>query len=405
MIDVVNIRQQFPILSRQINGKPLVYFDNGATTQKPQCVIDRLSDYYKYENSNVHRGIHWLSEEASIAFEQARSSVQSFINAAHQQEIIFTKGTTESINLLAYAFGEAYVLPGDEIIVSEMEHHANIVPWQLMCDRRQAKLRVVKIDDEGVLDMAHFQQLLSVRTKMVSIAHISNVLGTVNPVDSIVALAHKVGAAVHIDGAQAIAHTPLDVQSLGVDFYSFSGHKMYSPMGIGVLYGKQKYLNVMPPYQSGGEMIQEVSFERTTFNELPFKFEAGTPNVAGALGLEAAILFMQSLGLDNIQTYEHQLLTYATQKLQLIEGLSIIGNAPQKSGLVSFLLKGAHPSDVATILDQLGVALRSGHHCAQPLMQRLAIPGTVRASFAIYNTYEEIDTLVAALKKARQMLL
>ncbi len=404
-MQTTNIRSQFPVLDQKIHGnKTLVYLDNGATTQKPRSVIKRVQDYYSYENSNVHRGIHALSEEASMAFENARAKVQDFIKAAHYQEVIFTKGTTESINLLSHSFGEAFIKEGDEIVVSEMEHHANIVPWQLLCQRKKARLKVVRIDDKGVLDMAHYQSLLNPRTKMVSIAHISNVLGTVNPVQEIIDLAHKAGALVHIDGAQAVAHMPLDVQALDVDFYSFSGHKMYAPMGIGILYGKSEYLNAMPPYQSGGEMIQEVRFDHTTFNELPFKFEAGTPNVGGALGLASAIDFIQDTGIAKIQDYEHSLLHYATQQLSTIDGLRIIGQSPNKSGLVSFVLEGIHPSDAATLLDQMGIAVRSGHHCAQPLIHKLGLQGTIRASFAVYNTTEEIDVLKNAILKVQQML-
>lgn len=398
------IRAHFPILQEKVHGKPLVYLDNGATTQKPQLVIERISQYYQHENSNVHRGIHALSQEASIAFENARASIQHFIHAAHYQEVLFTKGTTESINLLAHSFGEAYVQAGDEIIVSEMEHHANIVPWQLLCQRKKAILKVIQIDEQGRLNMAHYKQLLSPRTKLVSVAHISNVLGSINPIEDIIALAHQAGAAVHIDGAQAVAHTPLNMQALDVDFYSFSGHKMYAPMGIGILYGKQSYLQEMPPYQSGGEMIQNVSFEQTTFNELPFKFEAGTPNVSGALGLEAAIHFIQAIGLEKIAEIEHRLLSYATQKLQNIPGLRIIGQSPNKSGVLSFVLEGIHPSDAATIIDQMGVAVRSGNHCAQPLIDKYGLNGTIRASFAMYNSTEEVDRLYEAIIKAQQML-
>ena len=402
-MDLQHIRQQFPILSRTVNNKPLVYLDNGATTQKPQMVIDAISTYYEHTNSNVHRGVHKLSQLATDAFESARNSVRAFINAVNTKEIIITKGTTESINLLANSFGEAFINQGDEIIVSEMEHHANIVPWQILCERKKAVLKVIPVKETGELEMEAFKSLLSDKTKLVSIAHISNTLGTINPIQEIIKLAHQTGAMVHIDGAQAVAHTPLDVQALEVDFYSFSAHKMYGPMGVGVFYGKEELLNQMPPYQFGGEMISQVTFEKTTFNELPYKFEAGTPNVGGMIGLEAAIQFINETGLRDIQKAEEELLYYATQKLNQIKGFRMIGTAANKASVISFLLDGIHPFDAGTIIDQLGVAVRTGNHCAQPIMDKMGIPGTIRASISIYNTKEDIDVLVAAILKTQEM--
>ncbi len=404
-MDIQNIRNQFPILSRKVNNKPLIYLDNSATTQKPQSVIDAVSNYYTQINSNVHRGVHQLSQLATDAFEEARKSVQEFINAKEHHEVIITKGTTESINMLAWSFGEAFIKEGDEILVSEMEHHANIVPWQMLCERKKAKLKVIAVDENGVLKMQEFANLLNSNTKIVSIAHISNTLGTINPIKEIIDKAHKLGALVHIDGAQAVAHTALDMQELDVDFYSFSAHKMYGPMGIGIFYGKEQLLNKMPPYQYGGEMIDQVSFTKTTFNELPYKFEAGTPNVGGMLGLQAAIKFLSDIGLDQIKTYEDELLNYATLELQKIEGFRMIGNSPHKASVLSFLLDEIHPFDAGTILDQLGIAVRTGNHCAQPIMDKMGIPGTIRASLAIYNTTEEIDVLILGIKKTQQMFL
>jgi len=402
-MDLQHIRQQFPILSRTVNNKPLVYLDNGATTQKPQMVIDAISTYYEHTNSNVHRGVHKLSQLATDAFEGARNSIRAFINAANTKEIIITKGTTESINLLANSFGEAFINQGDEIVISEMEHHANIVPWQILCERKKAVLKVIPVKETGELEMEAFKPLLSDKTKLVSIAHISNTLGTINPIEDIIAMAHNIGAMVHIDGAQAVAHTPLDVQALEVDFYSFSAHKMYGPMGVGVFYGKEELLNQMPPYQFGGEMISQVTFEKTTFNELPYKFEAGTPNVGGMIGLEAAIQFINGTGLRDIQKAEEELLYYATQKLNQIKGFRMIGTAENKASVISFLLDGIHPFDAGTIIDQLGVAVRTGNHCAQPIMDKMGIPGTIRASISIYNTKEDIDVLVAAILKTQEM--
>lgn len=402
-MDIQNIRSQFPILSREVHKKPLVYLDNGATTQKPQVVIDAISEYYTHMNSNVHRGVHHLSQISTDAFENARKTIQKFINAPSLREVIITKGTTESINMLAWSFGEAYIEEGDEIIVSEMEHHANIVPWQILCDRKKAILKVIPVDEKGDLELDVFEKLLTEKTKLVSIAHVSNTLGTINPIEYIIKKAHAKGAKVHIDGAQAIAHCQVDVQKLDVDFYSFSAHKMYGPMGVGVFYGKESYLKEMPPYQSGGEMILNVSFEKTTFNELPYKFEAGTPNVGGVLGLEAAIQFLSSVDAEDLRKTEDELLSYATEKLSAIKGLRIVGNSSHKASVISFLLEGIHPFDAGTILDHLGVAVRTGNHCAQPIMDKFGIPGTIRASLAIYNTKNDVDVLVSAILKTKEM--
>lgn len=402
-MDLQEIRSQFPILSRKVHNKPLVYLDNGATTQKPQKVIDAISDYYMNVNSNVHRGVHHLSQLATDAFEKSRITVQEFVGASSIKEVIITKGTTESINLLAFSFGEAFIHEEDEIIISEMEHHANIVPWQLLCERKKARLQIIPVDENGDLRMDVFDSLLSKKTKLVSIAHISNALGTVNPVEEIIEKAHAMGAKVHIDGAQAVAHTPLHLKDLDVDFYSFSGHKMYAPMGIGIFFGKAALLEQMPPYQSGGEMIDQVSFEKTTFNELPYKFEAGTPNVDGMLGLEAAIQFLQSIGMERVKEIEDQLHQYATEKLLAIPGLKIIGTAKKKASVISFLLDQIHPFDAGTIIDQMGVAVRTGNHCAQPIMDKIGIQGTIRASISIYNNKEDIDRLVEAIERTQLM--
>lgn len=403
--DVEAIRNDFPILSRTVNGRPLVYLDNGATTQKPRPVIDGIVNYYTELNSNVHRGVHHLSQLATDAFEVTRRKLKPFINAGHEHEIILTKGTTESINLVANCYGNAFVNAGDEIIISAMEHHSNIVPWQMLCEARGALLRVVPISDAGELDMEAFQNMLNPRTKMVAITYVSNALGTINPVKDIIAHAHAVGAPVLLDAAQAVQHLGIDVQALDVDFLAFSGHKMYGPTGIGVLYGKEKWLNAMPPYQGGGEMIKEVTFAGTTYNELPFKYEAGTPNIEAGICLTHAIDYLNALGLDQIAEYEHQLLIYATERLQELPGLRIIGTAKEKSSVISFLLEGVHPYDVGVILDKLGIAVRTGHHCTQPLMDRFGIPGTVRASIGLYNTKAEIDTLVEGVEKAAAMLI
>ncbi|MDF1675955.1 MAG: cysteine desulfurase [Vicingaceae bacterium] len=399
------IRKDFPILHRQVNGKPLVYFDNGATSQKPQQVIDVINRYYQHENSNIHRGIHTLSQEATDAYEKARTMVQQFINAKHNHEVIFTSGTTGSINLVASSFGKKHLQAGDEIIISTMEHHSNIVPWQMICEEKGAILKVIPISDEGELLMEEFEKLLSSKTKLVSITHVSNTLGTINPVKEIIKLAKKAGAFVLIDGAQAVPHTKVDVQALDCDFYAFSAHKMFGPTGVGILYGKEIILNELPPYQGGGDMIKTVTFEKTTYNELPHKFEAGTPNIVGGLGLAAAIDYMNNIGLTNIEAYEHELLSYATEKIKQIEGIRIIGEAANKASVLSFLVDGTHPSDIGMIIDKLGIAIRTGHHCTEPLMNRFDIPGTARASFAFYNTKEEIDTFILALERALKMLL
>ena len=403
--DVDHIRQDFPILTRTVNNKPLVYLDNGATTQKPKQVIDAIVEYYTQLNSNVHRGVHHLSQLATDAFEVTRRKLQPFLNAAHEYEIILTKGTTESINLVAACYGRAFVEAGDEIIISAMEHHSNIVPWQMCCEERGATLRVIPINDAGELDMDAYRSMLSDRTKMVAITYVSNALGTVNPVQDIIDLAHAAGAPVLLDAAQAIQHLSVDVQALDVDFLAFSGHKMYGPTGVGVLYGKEKWLNAMPPYQGGGEMIKEVTFEKTTYNELPFKYEAGTPNIEAVICLTHAIDYINSVGLDQVARHEQELLQYATQRLLEVPGLRMIGTAREKSSVLSFLLDGAHPYDVGFILDKLGIAVRTGHHCTQPLMDRFGIPGTVRASIAMYNTKGDIDALVAGVERSAAMLL
>jgi cysteine desulfurase / selenocysteine lyase len=403
--DIHNIRDQFPVLQRQIYGKPYVYLDNAATTQKPLSVINRLKDYYESENSNIHRGVHFLSQEATTAFEQTRQDVATFLNATGTSEIIFTKGTTESINLVASSYGNSFLGEDDEILITWMEHHSNIVPWQLLCSRTGAKLKVCPITRSGEIIMEIFEQLLSERTKLVAVTHISNALGTINPVKEIIAKAHEAGAVALIDGAQAVSHMKVDVQELDCDFYCFSGHKMYGPMGIGVLYGKEALLEKMPPYQGGGEMISTVTFEETTFNQLPFKFEAGTPNVSAVLGLGAALRFMNDLGFDEISQHEDDLLAYGVEKLSQIEGMKFYGEAPRKAGVISFNLEGIHPYDAGTLMDKFGVAVRTGHLCTQPLVDFYEIPGFIRASFAVYNSRQEIDMLANAIKKSRAMLL
>ena len=405
ILDIELIRSEFPILSRQVNGHPLVYFDNGATSQKPQTVISAISKYYSYENSNIHRGIHTLSQEATTAYEEARTTVQQFINAKHSHEVIFTSGTTGSINLIASSFGKKHLKEGDEIIISTMEHHSNIVPWQMICEEKGAILKVVPINDKGEFLMDEFENLLSNKTKLVAVTHISNTLGTINPVKEIIAKAHQKGALVLIDGAQAVPHTKVDVQELDCDFYAFSGHKMPGPTGVGILYGKEDLLNNLPPYQGGGDMIKTVTFEKTTYNELPHKFEAGTPNIVGGIGLAAAINYMNKIGIDKIEAYEYELLAYVTEQIKQIEGVRIIGEAENKASVLSFVVEGTHPSDIGMIIDKLGVAIRTGHHCTEPLMNRFDIPGTARASFAFYNTFEEIDIFINALKRAVKMLL
>lgn len=401
--DINKVRNDFPILSKEIEGKPLIYFDNGATTQKPYQVLDRISDYYRSENSNVHRGNHYLSNEATEAFENTRKYIADFINANCSKEIIFTKGTTESINLVASSF-EGQLTSGDEIIITEMEHHSNIVPWQQLCIKKECELRIAKVDQYGILDIDDFAELINRKTKLVAVTHISNVLGTINPVKEIVQIAHNNDIPVLIDGAQAIAHLAVDVKDIDCDFYAFSAHKAYGPMGTGVLYGKEEWLNRLSPYQYGGEMIESVSFTVTTFNELPYKFEAGTPNVAGVLGMESALRYISELGIKNIQTHEDKLLEYATNQISEIDGLRIIGNADIKTSVLSLNVEGVHPYDLGTLLDQVGIAVRTGNHCAQPLMDKYLLPGTLRASLGVYNSVEEIDTFVSYLKKVIQML-
>ena len=398
-------REDFPILEQQVYKKPLVYLDNAATTQKPQVVIDAMKRYYETINSNIHRGVHCLSQQATEEFEIARRCVQQFINAAHDYEVIFTRGATESINLVASCFGRTFIGEGDEITISAMEHHSKLMPWQFLCEERGAKLKVLPFDDDGVLCLDQLESLITPRTKIVAVTHVSNTLGTCNPVAEIIRIAHAHSVPVMLDGAQAVAHQPVDVQALDCDFYCFSGHKMYGPMGIGVMYGKEAWLNQMKPYQGGGEMISTVTFEKTTYNELPFKFEAGTPAVGDAIGLRTAIEYMQQIGIQNIARHEEELLQYATEKLQQINGLRIYGRAPHKAAVISFLIGNLHPYDVGVLLDHQGVAVRTGHHCTQPIMDRFGIPGTVRASFALYNTREEVDALVAAVERATNMLM
>lgn len=397
-MDIQKIRSQFPILEEKIHGKPLVYFDNGATTQKPLSVIKRIDDYYSKENANIHRGVHTLSQEATTAYEEARNTIQKNIGAQHNYEIIFTKGTTDGINLVAFSFGEL-LEAGDEIIISAMEHHSNIVPWQMMCERKNCKLRIIPMNEKGELELSKYDDLLSEKTKLVAVTHISNSLGTVNDVEKIIEKAHAFGAKVLIDGAQSIQHIKVDVQALDCDFYVFSGHKLFGPTGIGVLYGKEALLNEMPPYQGGGDMIKEVTLEKTTYNELPHKFEAGTPNIAGGIGLGTAFEFINSLNMDEVVAHEQELLNYATQELSKIEGIKFYGEAEHKTSVISFLIEGLHPYDVGTLLDKMGIAVRTGHHCTQPIMDQFCIPGTIRASFALYNTIEEVDVFIKALKR------
>ncbi|ASP40192.1 cysteine desulfurase CsdA [Bacterioplanes sanyensis] len=405
MSDLIQrLRADFPALHQEINGKPLVYLDNGATTQKPQVVIDAISDYYRHDNSNVHRGAHTLSDRATHAFEQARKTVQQFINAAKPEEIIWTRGTTESINLVAHSFGDS-LQAGDQILISAMEHHANIVPWQMLAQRKGAELKVIPVNERGELDYPAFVELLNDRVKLVSIVHVSNALGTINPVEDMIAKAHAVGAKVLLDGAQSTAHWDIDVQALDVDFFAFSGHKLFGPTGIGVLYGKEALLEAMPPYQTGGEMIEHVSFEQTTFNQLPFKFEPGTPNIAGVIGLAAAVDYLQGLDRDALLAHEHQLLQRARTLAADMAELRLIGDAEHKASIFGFVLNGAHPADVGTLLDQQGIAVRTGHHCAMPIMEQFGVPGSVRASFSFYNTVDEVDALFAGLEKAKLFLL
>ncbi len=405
ILDIQKIRADFPILNREINGKPLVYFDNGATAQKPQQVIDIINNYYQLENANIHRGIHTLSQEATDAYEKARVTIQHFINAKHEHEVIFTSGTTASINLIASSFAKKHLKAGDEIIISTMEHHSNIVPWQMVCEEYSTILKVVPINDKGEFLFDEYEKMLSDKTKMVAVTHVSNTLGSINPVKEIIEKAKEYNAFTLIDGAQAVPHKKVDVQDLDCDFYAFSAHKMFGPTGVGILYGKEAFLNELPPYQGGGDMIKTVTFEKTTYNELPHKFEAGTPNIVGGIALAAAIDYMNSVGIENIATHEADLLAYATEKIKEIEGLRIIGEAENKASVLSFVVNGTHPTDIGMILDKLGIAIRTGHHCTEPLMNRFKIPGTARASFAFYNTKQEIDVFIEALKRAVKMLL
>ncbi|HRZ98823.1 MAG TPA: cysteine desulfurase [Paludibacter sp.] len=401
---IEEIRLDFPILEEKIYNKPLIYFDNGATTQKPRCVVEQIDYAYYHLNANIHRGVHFLSQKATEAHETARTKVAAFLGASKREEIIFTRGTTEAINLVAFSYGEAFCKAGDEIIISVMEHHSNIVPWQMLCERKGVKLRVIPMNENGELELDELKKLMNERTRIISVTHVSNVLGTINPVKEIIRLAHEKEIPVLIDGAQAVPHIPVNVQELDADFYVFSGHKIYAPTGIGVLYGKEKWLNAIPPYQGGGEMIQTVTFEKTTYNELPFKFEAGTPDYVGSTALARALEYVESIGMLEIAEYEHELTAYATERLKEIEGIRFFGTAKEKSAVISFLVNNIHPYDMGMLLDKLGIAVRTGHHCAQPLTDSLGIPGTVRASFAFYNTKEEIDKFIEALKRVVMML-
>ena len=403
LFNVEEIRAQFPILQRKVNGKNLVYFDNGATAQKPQLVIDSITKYYSYENANIHRGVHLLSQEATDAYENTRNTIQSYIHAAESCEIIFTKGTTDSINLVAFSLGET-LHSGDEILISYMEHHSNIVPWQMLCERKGLTLKVIPIHENGELNLEEFEKLLSEKTKILSITHVSNTLGTINPVEELIKKAHAVGAKVLIDGAQSIQHFPIDVQALDCDFFVFSGHKVFGPTGVGILYGKKQILESLPPYQGGGDMIAKVSFAKTTYNELPHKFEAGTPHISGGISLGKAFEFMLQLKIQEVIEYEHSLLVYAEEVLSTFKDVRIIGNASNKASVVSFVVDNIHPFDIGTLMDKQGIAVRTGHHCTQPLMDFFQIPGTIRASFALYNTKSEIDLFATALDRSIQML-
>lgn len=402
-LNIEKIRSEFPILNRKIYNKSLVYFDNAATTQKPISVIDRISGYYSNENCNIHRGVHYLSQMATTAFEDTRSNIARFINAPKKEEIIFTKGTTESINLVASSFGRKIINKGDEVLITNMEHHSNLVPWQMLCYERKAKLRVVPFNDRGELDLNAYEDMLTSKTRLAAITHVSNSLGTINPVKEMTEMAHRKGIPVLIDGAQAISHLKVDISEIDCDFYAFSGHKAYGPMGVGVLYGKEEHLKFMDPYQSGGEMVDRVSLYETSFNEVPYKFEAGTPNVEAVLGFDTAIQFIEETGLDNIAAHEDKLLAYATKKLLEIDRMHIYGTAKNKTGVISFVIDDIHPYDAGTIMDKLGIAVRTGHHCAQPVMHRYGIPGTIRASFAVYNTKEEIDGMMEAIHQVISM--
>ncbi len=404
MLNIPQIRADFPILTEKIRGKKLVYLDNGASTQKPQAVIDAESFYYEHQYANIHRGVHYLSQIGTDLYEGVRKQVQQFINAKYDHEVIFTKGTTNAINLVAYTFGRKFINEGDEIVVTEMEHHSNIVPWQMLWDEKKCVLKVIPLQADGTILLEDAEKLITPKTKLVSVVYVSNALGTINPIQELIALAHQNGAKILIDAAQAIQHFKIDVQAMDADFLVFSGHKIYGPTGTGILYGKEDILNAMPPYEGGGDMIKTVSFKGTTYNDLPFKFEAGTPNIAGCVALGTAIKYVEELGVENIKAYETELLNYATEKLSAIEGLKIYGTAAHKSSVISFLLEGIHPYDVGVILDNMGIAIRTGHHCAQPVMDHYGIPGTCRASFAFYNTKEEVDVLVEGILKAKKML-
>lgn len=403
-LNIDKIRAQFPTLHQNVNGKKLVYFDNGATSQTPQSVIDSIEKYYSLQNANIHRGVHTLSQEATNLFEEARTKVQKYINAAYSHEVIFTKGTTDAINLIAFSFSKKFLKEGDEVIISALEHHSNIVPWQMACEYSGATLKVIPMNKKGELLMEDFNQLLSNKTKIVSVNHVSNALGTINPVEEIIEKSHEVGAKVLIDGAQWMPHQKIDVQELNADFYVFSTHKTFGPTGVGFLYGKEEVLNAMPPYQGGGDMIKTVTFEKTTYNELPHKFEAGTPNISGGIACGAMVDFLNSLDWNEVASYEKELLDYATEQLKNIEGIKFYGTADKKEGVISFLVDGTHPFDVGTLLDKLGVAVRTGHHCTQPIMDFYKIPGTIRASFSIYNTKEEIDYFIQCLNRILPML-
>ena len=402
-LDVEAVRQDFPALHQQVNDRPLVYLDSGASSQKPEQVIEALNNYERHDHSNVHRGVHTLSQRATDAYEGSRAKVQKFINAGSVKEVVFTRGTTEAINLVAQSYGRTNLQSGDEILITEMEHHANIVPWQLLCEQTGAKLKVVPFDDTGVLEMSRFKDQLTEKTRIVAVTHVSNTLGTVNPVRQIIQLAHDTGAVVLVDGAQAIPHGPVDVTALECDFYAFSGHKVYGPTGIGVLYGRESLLEAMPPWQGGGDMIKTVGFDKTTYNDLPYKFEAGTPHIAGAIGLGAAVDYVTALGPDRIAAHEHQLINYATERASAERDMQVFGQAPDKAGILSFALDGIHPHDIGTILDHEGVAIRTGHHCAMPVMTHYGVSATARASFGPYNTVHEIDVLFRAMDKVREM--
>jgi len=402
-LDVERIRKDFPILHQEVHGRPLVYLDSAATSQKPQVVLDALADYYGRDNANVHRGVHQLSERATEAYEGARTRIQRFLNAAHSREIVFVRGTTEGINLVAHTYGQRTVGPGDEVVITALEHHSNIVPWQMLCEEKGAALRVVPIDDAGEVDVEAYERLLGERTRLVAVAHVSNALGTIVPAKRMIEAAHRRGIAVLVDGAQAAPHLRVDVQDLDCDFYTFSGHKTYGPTGIGVLYGKTDLLEAMPPFQGGGDMIKSVSFEKTVYNDLPYKFEAGTPDIAGAIGLGAALEYLEGLGLDRVAAHEHALLVHGTERLSSLPGLRLVGTAREKASILSFLVDGVHAHDVGSILDREGIAVRTGHHCAMPVMTRFGIAATTRASLGVYNTREDIDALVEGLAKVREI--